>query len=236
MQKKLKILSLIVVLALALTACSSAAATTIATENSSAANTSVATDSSLDDVANQSLQLALGVMNLRSTEYQIDATQSTALVPLFQNLQTLLNSDAYSASQVQSALDAIKAALSADQLQAITDMGTLTLDNLTMGGRGGQMNGTPDPSMALGTPGAGGAGGPGGDNGQMPQGTPGTGGPGGDGQGGGTPPDMNGTPAEGGNAPVDMQATIESIKSSSVTPGLNPDLIGLVIANLQMVK
>lgn len=233
MQKKLIILSLIVVLALALAACSSAAATTVATENTTAADTNAGTNSSLDDVANQSLQLALGVMNLRSTQYQVDATQSATLVPLFQNLQTLLSGDAYSASQVQSALDVIKAALTADQLEAITEMGALSLDNLTMGGRGGQMNGTPDPNMAQGTPGTGG---PGGDNGQMPQGTPGAGGPGGEGQGGGTPPDMNGTPAADGNAPMDMQATIESIKSSTVTPGLNPDLIGLVIANLQMAR
>jgi hypothetical protein len=133
-------------------------------------------------------------------------------------------------------VDAIKAAVTADQIQAITDMGALTLDNLTMGGRDGQMNGTPDPNMApgAGRPGGNGQGGPGGDNGQGGgQGTPGAGGPG----NGKNLPDLQGTPsADGSGGPLDMQATIESIRSSSLQPGLNPELIGLVISNLQMIK
>lgn len=233
MQKKLMMFSLIVVLVMALSACTGTTSSSAAATNDSAAVvvTTVSAVTSLDDVAAQSLQLAIGVINLRSTQVVIDATQAATLIPLFQNLQTLL-AGTYDASQVQSAVDAIKAALTADQIQAISDMGTLTLDNLAMGGRGGQMNGTPDPNM---TPQAGGpGGGPGDANGQGgPQGTPEAGAPG----NGGTPPDMQGTPAAGGAGGMqDMQATIESIKSSSLQPGLNPDLIALVVSNLQMIK
>lgn len=115
-------------------------------------------------------------------------------------------------------MDAIKTALTAEQTQAIADMGTLTIDDLVMGGRGGgpaTANGTPDPGMMQGTPGAGNPGGPG------------------NGQGGRTPPAADGT---GPQNPGSLQTTIESIKASTTLPGLNPDLIGLVITTLQMVK
>jgi len=235
MQKKIMIFSLIVVFALVLSACNGTSSTpAVATENEAiAVGTNAIADTSLDNVAAQSLQLAIGVINLRSSQVPIDTAQAETLISLFQNLQTLLGGS-YDASQVQSALDAIKAALTAEQIQAISDMGTLTLDNLMMGGKGGQMNGTPDPNMTPDpniTPGVGGRGGGNGQGG--PQGPPGAGGPG----DGSNPPDTQGAPAEDQNGgPQNMQAMIESIQSSSLQPGLNPDLIGLVISDLQMIK
>jgi hypothetical protein len=239
MQKKFLIISFVVLLAVVLSACGNT--NTAAATESVVEETTAASDSSLDEVAAASLQLALGVTNLRNTDYQIDATQAATLITLFQNYQTLL-SGTYDASQVQSALDGIKAALTADQLQAIDDMGALTLDDLTMG-RGGRADGTPDATMIEGTPdpsmmqgggpggdGGGPGGGPqGGSGGQAPEGTPGAGGP-----GGGQGPDAMGTPGAGDGS--SMQTIIESIASSSVTPGLNPDLMGLVVTNLQMIK
>ena len=182
MQKKFLIFSLIVVFALALNSCAGTNTNSAAaTENTVATfETTAAADSSMDDVAAQSLQLAIGVINLRNSQYPVDATQAATLIPLFQDLQSLLGGT-HDANQVKSAVDAIQAALTADQIQAITDMGTLTLDDLMMGGRDGQMNGTPDPNMTPGAggPGGNGQGGPGGENGQdRPQGTPGAGGPG----------------------------------------------------------
>lgn len=231
MHKKFLVISLVVLLAMVLSACGNTNTAAAAAE-SVVEGTTAASDSSLDEVAAASLQLALGVTNLRNTDYQIDATQAATLISLFKNYQTLL-SGTYDAAQVQSALDGIKAALTADQLQAIEDMGTLTLDDLTMG-RGSKAGGTPDASMAEGTPDpsmmqGGGPGGAPQGGGQAPEGTPGAGGP-----GGGPGPDAQGTPGAGdGNS---MQTIIESITSSSVSPGLNPDLMGLVVTNLQMVR
>jgi len=238
MQKRI-VFFVVVILALMLAACGTPAATVAATEVNqvSAATVAVDNSSALDDVASQSLQLAIGVIDLRGSATAIDATQAATLTPLFESLKTLLSNSTIDAAQVQTALDSIKSALTADQVQAISDMGTLTLDSLTMGGPGNgiAMQGTPGAGQApamQGTPDQNMQGG--GQQGQPPSGTPGAGGA------GGNPGGVAGTPAAGDNGGQNggnsMQTMIDSIKNSTLAPGLNPDLITLVIQNLSMIK
>ena len=75
-------------------------------------------------------QLALGTLQLEDTEQAVDETQAATLLPLWQAYQTLSQSDTTAAVELEALAGQIQRAMTAEQVQAIADMG-LTADTLT---------------------------------------------------------------------------------------------------------
>jgi hypothetical protein len=137
-------------------------------------------------------QLAAGTMMLEETPLAVDEALAGELLPLWQAVQSLSNSDTAAAVEINAVLNQIQDSMDPEQVAAIAAM-NLTADSLTtiieegrltlgFGGRGQTGNGTDD--QVGGFPG-GGLGGPGGGfpGGGVPGGRPGGGFPG-DGGGG----------------------------------------------------
>lgn len=89
MKKKLPVISLIVLFALALSACSNTASSGSmdVPEVTDSAAAATSTGTSLDDAAGQSLQLVVGISKLRGTQTQVEAAQAATLLPLLQSFQ-----------------------------------------------------------------------------------------------------------------------------------------------------
>ncbi len=67
-------------------------------------------------------QLIAGTLKLADTEQAIDAAQAVALVPLWQAVQTLNQSETTAAVELDALLKQIQESMSAEQVQAIADM------------------------------------------------------------------------------------------------------------------
>ena len=67
-------------------------------------------------------QLALGILQLEETDLAIDETAATELLPLWQALQSLMNSDTTAAIEIDAVVNQIQESLATDQIQAIADM------------------------------------------------------------------------------------------------------------------
>jgi hypothetical protein len=189
------ILPLIIIAMLLLSACNSAApssaadtageATSETTVESGAAQESgnVRLEASAGDLSVQA-QLALGTLQLEDTELAVDEALAAELLPLWQALQSLSNSDTTAEAELTAVVNQIQDTMNQDQIQAIAAM-QLTEERLNAmieegelpfggGFRGGAFTGDGDSG--------GGQGGPrGGDFffGGPPGGGPGGGGPGG---------------------------------------------------------
>jgi hypothetical protein len=67
-------------------------------------------------------QLLLGTLGLESTEFAVSANQASALLPLWETLQSLESSGTSAQAEVQAVIDQIQGSMSDDQLTAITAM------------------------------------------------------------------------------------------------------------------
>ncbi len=75
-------------------------------------------------------QLALGTLQLEDGELAIDEGTAAELLPLWQALQSLMNSDTTAAVELEAVVNQIQDSMSAAQIEAIADM-KLTEDSLT---------------------------------------------------------------------------------------------------------
>lgn len=67
-------------------------------------------------------QLIVGTLKLADTDFPVDATEATALVPLWQAVQSLSQSDTTATVELDAVLKQIQETMRAEQLQAIADM------------------------------------------------------------------------------------------------------------------
>lgn len=128
------------------------------------------------------VQLAVGTFKLEGTDLAVDVVEAQELIPLWQALRSLGDSDRAAAAEVQAVVDQIQETMSLDQITAIAE---LKLAQQDLPGLIDQLGLSPD-----GFPGDGG--GPGDGTFQLPNGgdfvfTPGGGPGGGAGPGGGGP-------------------------------------------------
>jgi hypothetical protein len=136
------------------------------------------------------IQVAIGTLKLDETENAVTAEQAQKLLPLWQTLQVLSESDTAAQQEKDALVEQIQETMTAEQRQAITAMNLTRQDMMTvMQERGLAMSGGPtggqNNTSAGGNPNGGGGFGPGG---APPQGGF-PGGPGG-GQGSGLTPDQ----------------------------------------------
>jgi hypothetical protein len=232
--------TLLIVLAIALGACSGAA-TTVSTTTTQAAvqisssrgrsPTSLSTD--YENALPVASQLLMGILKLEGTGLAVTAEQASTLLPLWTQYETLNRNIMPGSGQTASGADTtdaqaqidaivaqIQAAMTADQIRAIAGMRltpesaqTILSDlGITLGGPGQNAGGQQPPAM----PGA---------NGQQPPAAPG-----GNGQqppSGGQQPQGNGAPGVGG--PGDMLppgvvgALIQLLQGRSGVPTSTPD-------------
>ncbi len=75
-------------------------------------------------------QLALGTLRLEDGELAIDEETAAELLPLWQALQSLMNSDTTAAVELEAVVNQIQDGMSAEQIAAIAEM-KLTEDSLT---------------------------------------------------------------------------------------------------------
>lgn len=127
---------------------------------------------------NVQAQLALGIVQLEETGQAVDETQAAELLPLWQALQTLSQSDTTADIELQAVVNSIQDTMTSEQLAAIAEM-KLTEETMTAlmesgelgiarggrgfgGGAGGAGGGAGGGLRGGGLPGGGGGGFPGG--------------------------------------------------------------------------
>ncbi len=203
MVKKIRIVfPLIMIVGLALSACSSTQATQTSAP-AAAAQTNIQSSSAAQatpaaggqnapqapsgGMAGQN-QLAAGTLKLEGTDQAVTAEQAKTLLPLWQEVKTLLADSNTTSDQLQAAYQKIKDSMTSDQVQAIDKLSLTQADLQSLastygmqmpgGPGGGQGNGPSGTPMA-----------PGGGGNPPAQGTPGA---------GGNPPNFQGTPGAGG--------------------------------------
>lgn len=130
------------------------------------------------DALTVSGQLALGTMQLEGTDLAVDEVQAATLLPLWQALQSLTNSDTTAEAELAAVARQIERTMTAEQIQAIADMALTTtaltevMESGALGGFGGR--GGPDAEgtggFSRGQGGGPGGGGPGGGPGGLPGG------------------------------------------------------------------
>lgn len=170
--KKTCVLVLLLVFALALTACGG-------TNNQSGQNPAGTTGAGQGQGNNRpispQMQLAVGIFKLEGTPQAVNAQEAAQLIPLWQLYSQLETSSSSAPQEVTAAFNQIKSTLTSDQINAITAMNLTNQEAFTFmqqqgivqaGGFGGtpQANRTPRAGGGGGGgfPGGGGAGGPGG--------------------------------------------------------------------------
>jgi hypothetical protein len=179
MMKFLNYALLIIMMGLA--ACSPTAAAD--TETAVASNKSDTQSTQLSDDYQDALsitgQLAVGTVQLEETDLAVDAAQAAELLPLWQALQALGQSDMAAEAEINAVVNQIQKGMTPAQIETIADM-ALTSESLTElqssgalsmgGGRGDRTAGTDSDSASAGRQGGGMA------EGGMPGGGPGDGG------------------------------------------------------------
>ena len=173
-----------------------------------------------------SLQVAIGTLKLDGTENAVTAEQAQELLPLWQTMQVLYESDTAAQQELDALVEQIQETMTAEQRQAITDMNLTREDMMSVLQEqglalGGGPAGGPNSNASGGNQNGGGGFGPGGFPGGAPPqgGFPGGGPGGGGGQGSGLTPDQIAT------AQASRQQT-----AGSLVP---PMLINAVIDYLQ---
>ena len=125
-------------------------------------------------------QLIIGTLKLEDTNQPVSAEQAAELLPLWQTMQVLSESDTAAQQETEALITQIQETMTPEQMQVITDMNLTQQDMMTLmqeqglaaGPAGGQNN-----NAQGGNPNGGGGFGPGGD--EFPGGPPQGGGPGG---------------------------------------------------------
>lgn len=144
-----------------------------------------------------SVQVAIGTLKLDETENAVTAEQAQELLPLWETLQVLSESDTAAQQEKDALVEQIQETMTAEQRQAITDMNLTREDMLSILqeqglATGGGPAGGQNDNFTGGNQNGGGGFGPGGlPGGGFPQGGfPGGGPGGGGGQGAGLSPDQ----------------------------------------------
>lgn len=114
-------LTIFTILILTLTACSSAANPAAAPQNGASANELPTTS-----------QLIIGTLKLDATENAVTSEQADELLPLWQTLQVLSNSDTAAAQETEALIAQIQETMTAEQIQAITDMNLTRADMMSI--------------------------------------------------------------------------------------------------------
>jgi hypothetical protein len=185
---KRMILYLIGILGLILSACTPGAS---GGESVSGDDTAVVLNDEYGDALGIQGQLALGTVQLDETDLAVDEAQAAELLPLWQALQSLGNSDTAATAESDAVVNQIQDTMTAEQIQAIAAM-ALTTDSLTAlqeSGELGSLGNRGDDNGNAATGGGGFLGGGGFPGGGVPGGggPPGGGFPGGGIPGGGAP-------------------------------------------------
>jgi len=181
--KKLTLFSILTILILALTACSSV--------SDSPQPDSTQSTGTGENALPVSTQLLIGTFKLEGTDLAVTPEQASELIPLWQVLQSLSSSDSAAQAEMDALIEQIQETMTPEQIQSIKDMNLTPQDMFTtmqeqgIGGQDGQNFIRPGSENGEGgefpAPPAGEGGqffvGPGG-------GEPGAGGPGGGGPGG----------------------------------------------------
>jgi hypothetical protein len=132
MKKKFALLVVLLLLVLALVGCSSTQASTAAANTGNTAQSAAATTpqpgqanttqnpggpgGSVDD------KLAYGILKLESTDQAVTAEQAKALLPLWKAMKSLSSSATASQDEISAVYTQIKESMTAEQVQAITDL------------------------------------------------------------------------------------------------------------------
>jgi hypothetical protein len=120
------IIGIVLLLTVALTACGSGGADTTAEESELAPTT-------FEDFANralpETLQLQIGTLKLEETANAVTPAQAQDLLPLWQMLRALQQSDTASQVEMEATVDQIQATMTPEQTAAIEAM-NLTMDDM----------------------------------------------------------------------------------------------------------
>jgi hypothetical protein len=203
-------LSLLTILMLTLTACGASSAADPASVPQSGSNTGALPAAT---------QLILGTLKLGGTAQAVTAEQAAELLPLWQTMQVLLESDTAADQEKEALIIQIRETMTAEQTQAITDMNLTRADMMSILQEQGMATGnsqTDSQSSSSTTNNGGGF-------------APGAGGP----PGGMMPPDERG--AGGGSSQTmsaDQIATAQAARQANENT-VPPMLINAVIEYLQ---
>lgn len=213
---------LLLILTLILTACGSSA-------SSSTGPASGPTGAAAAGELPATTQLIIGTLKLEDTDQAVTKEQAAELLPLWQTLQGLQNSDTAATQEIEALIEQIQETMNAEQMQAITAMNLSREDMLSiMQDQGMGMGGPQGGITQRGeTTNNGGGFGPGGG------GEPGEGMP--------MPPDgggfQDGGPGfgsgQGQNLSADQIATAQAARQAGETNRIPPMLINALIQFLQ---
>jgi len=144
--KSVFIFSIVLVMTLLLTACSSNASSPNTTES---ANSTAQSATGLSQVN----MLLVGSLKLEETSQAISQDEAAQLLPLWQAYRSLSSSQTAAEAEVEALLQQIEGTMTSDQIQAIKEMNLTSTDMLelmqSMGG-GVSLQGTPDPQSTPG--------------------------------------------------------------------------------------
>ena len=122
--KKNSLITLLLISAIALTACGSAG-----TNTSTDANSDPQLADGITRETPLSTQLAIGTLKLEDTDYAVDSDQASNLLPLWQVLKSLTESDSAAQEEITAIVEQIQETMTPEQLNAIDAM-DLTGENL----------------------------------------------------------------------------------------------------------
>jgi len=207
-------------LALALVACSAAAtasSSTGATGGQAAVGTpnAVGTPGPNNAPLPTLTKLLIGIFKLEDTELAVTPEQAKSLLPLWQAVRSLSNSDTAASAEMAAVEQQIQDTLTPEQMDQINAMPLTRADLQTLAGELGISFGGGNRANATGTPGAGGF-------------------PGGGFPGGGAPPD-GGFPGGPGGFPsgttpnAELQATLQARRAGQQGLGVPPQLLDALI-------
>jgi len=193
----------------------------------SALNTAGPTSGLSDDPAagelSPSLQVAIGTLRLDQTENALTAEQAQELLPLWQTMRVLSESDTAAQQEIDALAEQIQETMTAEQRQAITDMNLSREDMMSvMQEQGLALGGGPAGGSSNNAPGGNQNGG-GFDPGGFPGGAPPQGGFPGGGPGGG----------QGSGLTPDQIATAQASRQQTSSVLVPPMLINALIEYLQ---
>jgi hypothetical protein len=180
----------------------------------------------------EATQLIIGTLKLEDTNQSVTAEQAAELLPLWQTMLVLSESDTAAQQETEALITQIQETMTAEQRQAITDMNLTREDMMSImqeqglamgGGPAGGQNTNPQG----GDPNGGGFGPSGFPDGAPPQGGFPGGGPGGGGPGGGG--------GQGSDLTPDQIATAQASRQQTGGSLVPPMLINALIEYLQEI-
>lgn len=115
---------------LMLAACSGETAVTATAAAVGVETDSYRLDTDYSDALSVQAQLALGTMRLEETDLAVDADLAAELLPLWQAVQSLSNSDTSTPIEVEAVINQIQDTMAVEQIAAI-DVMDLTTDSMT---------------------------------------------------------------------------------------------------------